>query len=87
MENNKELQDILKNIMSARIDMSSIASGGSMDIASILAPLTNIIGDIESNMEKYPKDIQEQFKKIIKEAKENTKEENIFKSALGKDAV
>lgn len=81
------MQDILKNIMSAKIDMNALASGGSMDIGSILAPLTNIIGDIESNMDKYPKDIQKQFKKIIKEAKENTKEENIFKSAFKKDAV
>lgn len=87
MENNKEMQDILKKVMSAGIDMSALASGGAMDIASVLAPLTNLIGDLEKGMDKYPPDIQKQFKKIIKEAKESTKEENIFKSAFKKDAV
>ena len=27
--------------------MSALASGGAMDIASVLAPLTNLIGDLE----------------------------------------
>lgn len=81
---NKELENILKNIMSAKIDMNALASGGSMDIASVLAPLTNLIGDIEEGMDSYPPEIQKQFKKIIKDAKENTKEETIFKNAFAK---
>ena len=44
--------------MSAKIDMNALASGGSMDIASVLAPLTNLIGDIEEGMDSYPPEIQ-----------------------------
>jgi hypothetical protein len=69
---NKELQDVVKDLLSARMDIGEIAKGGAVDVTKILSPLSNLVSDIEKKLGKgvFSKEVEDLLKPIIKESKD-----------------
>jgi cell fate (sporulation/competence/biofilm development) regulator YlbF (YheA/YmcA/DUF963 family) len=79
---NKELQKIIKELMQSQVDIQEIAKSGSLDISKMMSSLKALPEIVEKNMSKFPKEQQELLKTILKDAKEKTTEEYIYKEAL-----
>jgi hypothetical protein len=83
---NRELQKIIKELMQSQVDIQEIAKSGSLDISKMMSSLKALPEIVEKNMSKFPKEQQELLKTILKDAKEKTTEEYIYKEAFKKYA-
>lgn len=81
---NKALKEIMGSLKDVNMDINEAAAGGSINVSKMLQTLKLIPDTIEKNMDKIPEEHRGIIEDLLKEAKEKTSQEYIYKQAFKK---
>ena len=84
MENNKVLEDIIKNLKAQKIDINDLSEDGISSISNMMDSLKTLPDFITDNIGSYPKEQRKLLDDILKDVKSKLTPEYIRKQTFDK---